>query len=50
MYESIRSAHFHQGYFAEIDTGGFHPRPFMGPEYHYGEENFFLKVILHVGI
>ncbi|ARJ25592.1 hypothetical protein B7492_31660 (plasmid) [Bacillus mycoides] len=43
MYDSIRSAHFHQGYFAENDIDGIHPRPFMGPEYNFSEVSFFLE-------
>ncbi|MDQ1146597.1 hypothetical protein QE429_003424 [Bacillus sp. SORGH_AS 510] len=42
MYDSIRSAHFHQGHFSERDTGGFSYKPFMGPDYLYGQEDSFL--------
>lgn len=33
LYESVRSAHFHQGFFSNSDTQGIHIRPFMGPEH-----------------
>lgn len=35
LYESVRSAHFHQGMFLEMDTMGFEIGPFTGPKNLY---------------
>lgn len=43
MYDSIRSAHFHQGYFTESDINGLIIKPFMGPKSIHGEEDTFLS-------
>lgn len=42
MYDRIRSAHFHEGYFSSKDTDGLNIGPFSGPMFLFGEEDTFL--------
>jgi hypothetical protein len=44
LYESIRSAHFHQGYFVEKDTEGINIKPFMGPIFKDYQQIFYNDV------
>ncbi|MCI2254554.1 hypothetical protein L2D08_09260 [Domibacillus sp. PGB-M46] len=40
LYDSVRSAHFHQGYFDASDISRLEIRPFLGPEWLMQELNY----------
>ncbi|WP_026693903.1 hypothetical protein [Peribacillus kribbensis] len=43
LYDSIRSAHFHQGYFDASDISGLEIRPFLGPHWLIQEIDYLFN-------
>jgi hypothetical protein len=43
LYESIRNAHFHQGFFDEHEISGFEIRPFLGPKWIMKEIDYLFR-------
>lgn len=43
LYDSIRSAHIHQGYFDEFELSGVDIRPFLGPKWIENEVDHFIR-------
>lgn len=41
LYDSVRSAHFHQGFFSESDVNGQEIRPFMGPNIVFNDDAYY---------